>query len=127
MTEKELCHAGVKGMKWGVRKDKTSGSGSRPASQKPHKTSNNVKKSPSKPNNSDWKISSKKRRLRKGTKVVAKKKGISVKILLGNTANVTAGALRLAACFVPGLDLLATGAAAATVVGTAANLKSVKQ
>lgn len=112
----ELYHAGVKGMKWGVRKDKVTG----------HTPVTNIKKRgdtttvTSKHGNQKAKLTVKRDR---GAKLVAKSQDAKVKVILSNTANVTAGALRVAAAFVPGMSVLNGVATAVSLGGTLVNLK----
>lgn len=120
-----LSHAGVKGMKWGVRKDSynSSGNSSRPsstaASNKVKKRRNGkVTKVSDSANNSSIKV----KKTRRGAKVVAKHNNEKVKVIISNSTAVAAGALRVAAAFVPGAGALAGVANAAALVGTVANV-----
>ena len=124
--EYELYHAGVKGMKWGVRNDKTK-TGS--ASRRPKSTTKTVTKAVKRKNtttitsrngNQKAKLTIKRDR---GAKLVAKNDNAKVKIIVSNTANVAAGAMRVAAAFVPGMSVLNGVATAASLVGTVATLK----
>lgn len=131
MTETELYHAGVKGMKWGVRNDKKT-SGGHNASQggrnksaddtvtttiKRRKNSTTIT---SRSGKQKAKLSVKKNR---GAKLVAKSNDVKMKVIVANTANVAAGAMRVAAAFVPGLSVLNGVATAASLVGTVSSLK----
>lgn len=110
--EYEIYHAGVKGMKWGVRKDASS------ASTGARKTSTG-KKSPDEFRKASVKVT----KTRKGAKVVAKHNNQKVKVIVANVANVSAGALRVAAAFIPGASLLSGVATVASLTGTVASLK----
>jgi hypothetical protein len=124
----ELSHAGVKGMKWGVRNDKNSSSGSN--SKRTHtssdgtvtttKTRGNKTTITSRNGNSKAKLTVKRNR---GAKLVAKNESAKIKVIISNTANVAAGAMRVAAAFVPGMSVLNGVATAASLVGTVATLK----
>lgn len=109
--ENELCHAGVKGMKWGVRKDsyESSGVANRGGSTK----SASTKKS-----EPTYKL----KKTRRGAKIVAKHRNAKVKVIISNSTAVAAGALRVAAAFIPGAGALAGVANAAALVGTVANV-----
>lgn len=124
--ECEIYHAGVKGMKWGVRNDKDKSTGT---SRRSRSSNGTVTKTvqrgstttiKSKSGNQKAKITVKRNR---GAKVVAKNENAKVKVIVSNTANVTAGALRVAAAFVPGLSVLNNVATAANLIGTVATLK----
>ena len=124
----ELSHAGVKGMKWGVRK--STGNSSTGNSKRTHtssdgtvtttKTRGNKTTITSKNGNSKAKLTVKRNR---GAKLVAKHDNTKLKIIVSNTANVAAGAMRVAAAFVPGMSVLNGVATAASLVGTVATLK----
>lgn len=124
----ELYHSGVKGMKWGVRKDKHSSSNGR--SRNTHTSSDGtVTKTKTRGNkttiisrNGKQKATLTVKRNR-GAKLVAKNENVEMKVLVSNTANIAAGALRVAAAFVPGMSVLNGVATAASLVGTVANLK----
>lgn len=124
--EYELYHAGVKGMKWGVRNDKTK-SGS--TSRKPQKTNSTITKAIKRGNTTTITSQNGKQKAKltvkrnRGVKLVAKNENAKVKIIVSNTANVAAGAMRVAAAFVPGLSVLNGVATAASLVGTVATLK----
>ena len=60
---------------------------------------------------------------KKGTKFVAKNNNVKVKMLVSNAANVSAGALRVAAAFIPGASALSSVATVASLVGTVAAMK----
>lgn len=123
----ELYHAGVKGMKWGVRKEKTK-TASVPtrrqslnnATVTKASASGNTTTISSRQGTSRAKLTIKKN---KGAKLVAKTENAKVKVVLSNTANVTAGALRVAAAFIPGASVLNGVATGVSLVGTLANLK----
>lgn len=124
--EHEIYHAGVKGMKWGVRNDKPK-TGS--ISRRPKSTNTTVTKTVKRKNsttitakngNQKAKLTVKRKR---GAKIVAKNENAKVKVLVSNTANVAAGAMRVAAAFVPGLSVLNGVATAASLVGTVSSLK----
>jgi hypothetical protein len=112
----ELYHAGVKGMKWGVRKDKKPALAS--ATVKTTRSGNTT--ITSRNGKQKAKLTTKRNR---GAKLVAKNENVKLKVVISNTANVTAGALRVAAAFVPGLSVLNGVATAASLVGTVATLK----
>ena len=123
----ELYHAGVKGMKWGVRNDKKKSSKPRRRNQNSQNTvvtktvqRKNKTTITSRSGNQKAKLTVKRNR---GAKLVAKCEDAKVKVMISNTANVTAGALRVAAAFVPGLSVLNGVATAASLVGTVATLK----
>lgn len=115
----ELYHAGVKGMKWGVRNDKTESSGT---SKRTQSTSTKVKQRGNKTtvssrnSNSKAKLTVKRDR---GAKLVAKNENTKLKVIVSNTASIASGALWVASAFVPGLPILNTVAAAANLVGIA--------
>lgn len=123
-----LSHAGVKGMKWGVRNDKTKSSG-RPT-RRTHtgndgtvtttKMRGNKTTITARNGNQKAKLTVKRNR---GAKLVAKHDNTKIKVIVSNTANVAAGAMRVAAAFVPGLSVLNGVATAASLVGTVATLK----
>lgn len=122
----ELYHAGVKGMKWGVRNDKDKSTGT---SRKSRSSNTTVTKTVKRGNtttitsrngNQKAKLTIKRNR---GAKLVAKNENTNVKVIVSNTANVAAGAMRVAAAFVPGLSVLNGVATAASLVGTVATLK----
>lgn len=110
--EYELYHAGVKGMKWGVRKDRVSSNTSVTKIKKRGDTTTIT----SKQSDQRAKLTVKRDR---GAKLVAKSKNAKVKVMVSNTACVASGALWLASAFIPGMPILNTVAAAANVVGIA--------
>lgn len=124
----ELSHAGVKGMKWGVRKDNNKPSGR--TTRQTHsgndgtvtttKIRGNKTTITSRNGNQKAKLTVKRNR---GAKLVAKNENAKIKVIVSNTANVAAGAMRVAAAFVPGLSVLNGVATAASLVGTVATLK----
>ena len=123
----ELYHAGVKGMKWGVRNDKSKSSGSTPKRTRAGdgtvtttKTRGNKTTITSQNGKQKAKLTVKRNR---GAKLVAQNENAKIKVIVSNTANVAAGAMRVAAAFVPGLSALNGVATAASLVGTIANLK----
>lgn len=123
----ELYHAGKKGMKWGVRNDKpkstsTSQYSRRSADDTVTKVSRRGSKTTVTSRNGKSKATLTVKRNR-GAKVVAKHDNTKVKVIVANTANVAAGAMRVAAAFVPGLSVLSNVATAASLVGTVATLK----
>lgn len=124
--EYELYHAGVKGMKWGVRNDKPK-TGS--TSRSPRNTNTTVTKTVKRGNTTTITSTNGKQKAKltvkrnRGAKLVAKNENTKVKIIVSNTANVAAGAMRVAAAFVPGLSVLNGVATAASLVGTVATLK----
>lgn len=136
-VDDELQHAGVKGMKWGVRKDgyESSGSSNRAnqsanpmtnISTRKRKSSGSIKitsstKQPGSKKTSKSKVTVK--TTKKGTKFVAKNDNVKVKMLVANAANISAGALRVAAAFIPGASALNGVATAASLVGTVATIK----
>lgn len=124
----ELSHAGVKGMKWGVRKDKYNSSGGNPRRTRASgdgtvtttKTRGNKTTITARNGKQKAKLTVKHNR---GAKLVAKHDNTKIKVIISNTANVAAGAMRVAAAFVPGMSALNGVATAAALVGTVANLK----
>lgn len=122
--EYEIYHAGVKGMKWGVRNDKKTGVAKRPGSTN-QSTSTKIKKRGNKTTISardggqKAKLTVKRNR---GAKLVAKYDKAKVKVVVSNTTAVAAGALRVAAAFVPGMSVLNGVATAASLVGTVASV-----
>ena len=124
--EYELYHAGVKGMKWGVRNDKTKTGGT---SRRPKSTNTTVTKTVKRKNTTTISSKNGKQKAKltvkrnRGAKLVAKNENAKVKIMVSNTANVAAGAMRVAAAFVPGLSVLNGVATAASLVGTVSSLK----
>lgn len=124
--EHEIYHAGVKGMKWGVRNDrKKSGNTHRPKQNNNVTSTKTVKrgnttKITSSSGNQKTKLTIKRNR---GAKLVAKTENVKLKVLISNTANISAGAMRVAAAFVPELAVLNGVATAATLVGTVATIK----
>lgn len=108
----ELYHSGVKGMKWGVRKDKSIAN--EPVT-KIHKRGGTTTIT-SKSKDQKAKLTVKRDR---GAKLVAKSKDTKIKVVVSNTATIASGALWVASAFVPGLPILNTVAAAANLVGIA--------
>ena len=128
--EYEIYHAGVKGMKWGVRNDKQPTGNNRRkqthvssdgtvTTTKQHGTKTTIT-AKNKNTNSSAKLTVKRD---KGAKLVAQHDNTKIKVIVSNTANVAAGAMRVAAAFVPGLSVLNSVATAASLVGTVATLK----
>ena len=125
---KEFSHAGVKGMKWGVRNDKRNTSTgthkrthtSSDGTVTTTKTRGNKTTITSRNGNQKAKLTVKRNR---GAKLVAKNNDEKIKVIISNTANVAAGAMRVAAAFVPGMSVLNGVATAASLVGTVATLK----
>lgn len=124
--EYEIYHAGVKGMKWGVRNDKKKSGNTHHSKRNNNVTSTktvkrgNTTKITSRSGNQKAKLTVKRNR---GAKLVAKTENVKLKVLIANTANVSAGALRVAAAFVPGASVLNGVATAASLVGTVATIK----
>lgn len=122
----ELYHAGVKGMKWGVRNNKDKSTGTSRNSKSSNTTvTKTVKRGntttiTSRNGKQKAKLTVKRNR---GAKLVAKNEDTNVKVIISNTANVAAGAMRVAAAFVPGMSVLNGVATAASLVGTVATLK----
>lgn len=122
----ELYHSGVKGMKWGVRNDKNKSSGRKTTHIGDDGTITKTVKGRNKTTitakngNSKAKLTAKRNR---GAKLVAKNDNTKVKLIVTNTANVTAGALRVAAAFIPGMSVLNGIATATSLVGTVTSLK----
>lgn len=114
--DNELSHAGVQGMKWGVRKDRKSSSSSKPAKSSKPKAEKKRKKKSSEP-------TAIVRKTRRGMKVVAKHENTKVKVFIANATAISAGALRVAACFVPGGAALTAAANAATLANVVVNVK----
>lgn len=117
----ELYHAGVKGMKWGVRNDKKTASTGRRKSKSTvvTKTTKRGDTTTVTSRNGDQKAKLVVKRNR-GAKLVAKSKNAKLKVIVSNTANIASGALWVASAFMPGLPVLNTVAAAANLVGIAA-------
>lgn len=114
----ELYHAGVKGMKWGVRNDKkkTSGGNRQSTQVTKTKTRGNTTTISSRSGSQKAKLTVNRDR---GAKLVAKSKDAKIKVIVSNTASVASGALWVASAFVPGMPILNTVAAAANLVGLA--------
>lgn len=124
--EYEIYHAGVPGMKWGVRKDRNGSSGGT-SKGSPESTTKTTVKKRGDTTTITAKSGTQKAKLKvkrdKGAKLVAKSENTKIKVVVSNTANVTAGALRVAAAFVPGLSILNGVATAVSLAGTVATLK----
>ena len=117
----ELYHAGVRGMKWGVRNDdKTKGSGSKNGAITKTTVRKNSTTITARDGDQRAKLKIKKDR---GAKLVAKNKSTKIKVIMSNTANVATGALRVAGAFIPGMSILSGVAQATALVGTVSNLK----
>lgn len=123
----ELYHAGVKGMKWGVRNDKSRSANSHRRSSKSSDVTitktvrrKNSTTITSRSGNQKAKLTVKRNR---GAKLVAKHDNTKVKVIISNSTAVAAGALRVAAAFIPGASVLNGVATAASLVGTVATLK----
>lgn len=122
--EYEIYHAGVKGMKWGVRNDKN------PTAPRKSSNTNNTVATKIKKRGNTTKISSRDGNQRakltikrnRGAKLVAKYDKAKVKVVVSNTTAVAAGALRVAAAFVPGMSVLNGVATAASLVSTVASV-----
>ena len=117
----ELYHSGVKGMKWGVRNDKRK-NGRKSASSTPvtkTRTRGDTTTITSRSGNQRAKLKVKRNR---GAKLVAKHDKTKVKVIVSNTAAVSAGAMRVAAAFVPGLSVLNGVATAVSLAGTVASI-----
>ena len=129
-TEYELSHAGVKGMKWGVRRRRGSHAKLTTSGRKRLNklvASSGQSKSGNTPNNkkntnTSTKTKIKVSKTKRGAKVVVKNKDMKMKII-ANSANVAAGAMRVAAAFVPGAGALSGVATVASLVSTVAALK----
>ena len=122
----ELYHAGVKGMKWGVRNDKSKSSGSTPKRTRAGNSTVTAKVRGNKTTITSQKGKHKAKltvKRNRGAKLVAQNENTKIKVIISNTANVAAGAMRVAAAFVPGLSALNGVATAASLIGTVANLK----
>jgi hypothetical protein len=117
----ELYHAGVRGMKWGVRNDdKTKKSGSKNGVITKTTVRKNTTTITARDGDQKAKLKIKKNR---GAKLVAKNKSTKVKVMLANTANVATGALRVAGAFIPGMSVLTGVAQATALAGTLSSLK----
>ena len=114
----ELYHAGVPGMKWGVRNDKKKSASTQTVTKVKRRGSTTTISSRKGNQRASMSIKAK-----KGAKVVAKTENTRIKVIVSNTANVAAGSLRVAAAFVPGLSVLNGVATAASLVGTVSTLK----
>lgn len=126
----EIYHAGVPGMKWGVRKDrKSSGGSSTRNTRKPKNSATTTAVKTTVTGNTTITSRNGKQKAKltvkrnRGAKLVAKNENVNVKVIVSNTANVTAGALRVAAAFVPGMSVLNGVATAVSLAGTVATLK----
>ena len=108
----ELYHAGVKGMKWGVRKDDYSSGGTNVRKSRNGKVTKI----------SDGRSSIKMKKTRRGAKIVAEHNNAKVKVIISNSTAIAAGALRVAAAFIPGAGALSAVANVATLAGTVANV-----
>lgn len=111
-----LQHAGVKGMKWGVRKKRVSSSTSS------RRTSRGTTAKTT-PNDATSKKKSGARKVSIGKKFVNTIKSKKTRQLIASTAAVTSGALWVASAVLPGAGAIAanTVAAAANMVSLAAN------
>lgn len=87
VSEDELYHHGVKGMKWGVRNISVSNAGRKQRSHTPKST--NVRKKAVKAH-------------KRGKRFVDHLNNKKVKTIIGTTTSVAAGALRVASAFIPG-------------------------
>lgn len=105
----ELSHAGVKGMKWGVRKENYNSSIGRKRTGGSYASDNSNQPSV------------KAKKTRRGFKVVAKHDNTKVRVIISNSSAVAAGALRVAAAFIPGAGALSGAAQVAALAGTVAN------
>lgn len=110
--EYELRHAGVKGMKWGVRNDKKP-TGKAVANIRQRRNTTTITA-----RTDDQKAKLRVKRDR-GAKLVAKSQNTKIKVLVSNTASMASGALWVASALVPGMPVLNTIAAAANIVGLA--------
>ena len=111
--DNELYHYGVPGMKWGVRRNRSSGA-PRETKRKTH-TDRTASTSTAANNKKSIKV-------RAGEKVANVYDKVKVNKIITNAALVASGTLRVAAALVPGASLLAD---AATVVGLASTAVSV--
>lgn len=100
----ELYHAGVKGMKWGVRKDRDAGG---PGASKGHRQKRK-------------KVSSPAAKVKSGNQHVNKISGKKVATIVSSTAAVASGALWAASVLVPGAAAEITLARAVLSAGGAA-------
>ena len=110
--EYELRHAGVKGMKWGVRKNRNTTGGPVTNIRQRRNTTTITARS----GDQKAKLTVKRDR---GAKLVAKSKDAKIKLIVSSTASVASGALWVASALVPGMPVLNTIAAAANLVGIA--------
>lgn len=124
--EYEIYHAGVKGMKWGVRKDDYSSGTSNKHRNSSQSNQTIVKKSKNgkvtKVSNTSDRSSIRMKKTRRGAKVVARNNNAKVKVIISNSTAVAAGALRVAAAFIPGAGALTGVANVAALAGTVANV-----
>ena len=109
----ELYHHGVIGMKWGRRKARQSSPGGTSVRKSRNGKVTKI---------SDGTSSVKMKKTRHGAKVVAEHNNAKVKVIISNSTAVAAGALRVAAAFIPGAGVLRGVANAAALAGTVANL-----
>lgn len=119
--EYELYHAGVKGMKWGVRNDKNKSLNTKRRGTSSAEKTTITKRGDTtiiKARSGDQKAKLTVKR-DKGAKFVAKSSNTKLKVIISNTATVASGALWVASAFMPGLPILNTVAAAANLVGIA--------
>lgn len=111
----ELYHHGVKGMRWGRRKAPDPSN-----NQTVVRRSRNGKVTEI--FDASGKSSIRMKKIRNGAKVVAEHNNAKVKVIISNSTAVAAGALRVAAAFIPGAGVLSGVANAAALAGTVANL-----
>ncbi len=121
MMDYELYHAGVKGMKWGVRNDKKGSVTRKPNGISSTKIKQRGNTTTISARDGNQKATLKVKRDR-GAKLVAKHDKTKIKVMISNTTAVAAGAMRVAAAFVPGMSVLNGVATAASLVGTVASV-----